>query len=113
VLERRRLIRRNPVRGKYSLWLRLLELGMRAVTHFNYPQVCGTVFASPRRGNRESAHLGILGDTEILAVASVDRIPSERMPALARHLIKATQERSTELGHVPASTRLSITKRRA
>lgn len=81
VLERHRFVRKHPTRGKYSLGMRLFELGSRAVAHLNLRECAEPYLRRLVEETHETAHICVLNGTEMLSVANVEGPWTLRAPS--------------------------------
>jgi DNA-binding IclR family transcriptional regulator len=97
VLERHRFVRRNPSQGKYSLGIKLFELGSRAVAQFDLRDRAEPFLRRLVNQTEETAHVCILDGFEMVSIANVEgpwtmRTPStvgRRTPAYCTSVGKA------------------------
>lgn len=81
VLERHGLVRRSPARGKYSLGMKLFELGNRAIAQLDLPERAKPFLHKLVQETGEDAHICILDGTEMLSIAHVEGPCRVRIPA--------------------------------
>jgi DNA-binding IclR family transcriptional regulator len=81
VLERHRLIRRNPAHGKYGLGMKLFELGNRAVARLDLRDRAEPILQRLVDETHETAHISILDGLEMLSVANVEGPWTLRTPS--------------------------------
>jgi IclR family KDG regulon transcriptional repressor len=129
VLERHQLIRKSPVEGKYSLGIKLYELGSRVVSQFDLASRSQPFLRRLVDIAGETAHVCVLNDAEMVSVANVEgpwtvRTPStvgRRTPlyctsvgkVLLAYLPKAEQGRLIDQVSFVRRTRRTITTRAA
>jgi DNA-binding IclR family transcriptional regulator len=80
-LQHHGLIRRNPTRGKYSLGMKLFELGTRAVAHLNMRECAEPYLLRLTDETRETAHVCVLSGTEMVSVANAEGSWTLRTPS--------------------------------
>jgi DNA-binding IclR family transcriptional regulator len=81
VLERQRLVRRSPRRGKYTLGMKLVELGNRAIAHLDLRERAQPVLHKLVDETGEDAHLCIPHGIEMLSIAHAEGPCRARTPA--------------------------------
>jgi DNA-binding IclR family transcriptional regulator len=79
VLERHRYIRRNAGGGKYSLGLKLFELGNRAARGLTLREHAHPFLARLVRETGETAHVGVLDEGDMVSIANVEGPRAVRM----------------------------------
>lgn len=79
VLERHRFIRRDPGDGKYTLGLKLLELGNRAARGLTLREQAQPFLARLVRETGETAHVGVLDEGDMVSIANVEGPRALRM----------------------------------
>jgi len=86
-LEHNGFIEQNPQNGKYHLGLKLFNLGQRAVSRLNLREVARRFLQQLMEKSRETVHLGILDDGEVLYIEKVEGPHALRMPSrIGRHI---------------------------
>ena len=80
VLERHRLVERHPESGKYGLGLKLFELGNRAFSRLGIGERARPYLERLAAEARETAHLCILDDGEVLYLEKVEPSRTVRVP---------------------------------
>jgi DNA-binding IclR family transcriptional regulator len=81
VLEEHQLIRRNSESGKYSLGLRLFQLGNHAIAGLRLAEQARPFLLRLVRETGETAHVCVLDGCDTLSVANVEGPRNVRMPA--------------------------------
>lgn len=81
VLERHRLVWRNPQSGRYRLGLKLFELGSKAVAQLDLRERVRPYLERLVLQTGETAHLCILNDGEMLSLANVESPRTLRTPS--------------------------------
>ena len=81
VLERHRLIRKNPTQGKYGLGMKLFELGNRAVARLDLRDRAEPLLERLVDETHETAHISVLDGTEMLSIANVEGRWTLRTPS--------------------------------
>lgn len=81
VLEQHRLVRRDPNHGKYSLGVKLFELGSHAVERLDLRGSADPILRRLVDATRETAHVCILDGTEMLSIANVQGSWAMRSPS--------------------------------
>src|SRR5262245_14046067 len=81
VLDHHRLIRRNGETGRYSLGLRLFELGTRAVRGLQLRDQAQPHLDRLARETGETVHICVFDSGEMVSLAYAEGIRSLRMPA--------------------------------
>lgn len=81
VLERHRIIRKNPANGKYALGLKLFELGSRAAKGQSLRDHAQPFLARLVRETGETAHIAVLDDGDMVSIANVEGPRTLRMPS--------------------------------
>jgi len=125
VLERQRLVERRPPSNKYGLGLKLFELGNKACARLGIAERARPHLERVAAAARETAHLCILDDGEVLYLAKVEasrtvRVPSsvgQRNPAhctavgkaLLAHLAERELDRLIQHRRLEAHTANTIT----
>jgi IclR family KDG regulon transcriptional repressor len=79
ILERHHFAERDVDTGKYQPGSKLLELGARASARVNLAAVAGPFLEKLSRETRETAHLGILSDGEVVSIATSNGYHAVRM----------------------------------
>jgi len=80
VLERERLVNRNPLTGRYRLGMKLFELGSKAVSNLSIRECARTQLEHLAFETGETVHLCVLDHGEMLYV---DKVEPERSVRLA------------------------------
>lgn len=81
VLERHRLIRKDPAQGKYGLGMKLFELGSRAVARLDLRDRAEPVLERLADETHETAHISVLDGAEMLSIANVEGRWTLRTPS--------------------------------
>lgn len=89
VLERHRLVDRDPESGRYRLGLKLFELGSRALASLDLAGRARPWLKRLVSGTGETAHFSILDRGEALSVANVESPQTIRMPATVGRRVPA------------------------
>ena len=86
-LEYNDLIRQNPETGKYRLGIKLLKLGHQAVSHLNLREICRPFLTRIMSETKETVHLAVLDDDQVLYLDKVEGPHALRMPSrVGRHI---------------------------
>jgi DNA-binding IclR family transcriptional regulator len=105
VLERHRLIRRNPAHGKYGLGMKLFELGNRAVARLDLRDRAEPILQRLVDETHETAHISILDGIEMLSVANIEGPWTLRTPSTVgrRAPLHCTSVGKVVLAYLPES----------
>jgi DNA-binding IclR family transcriptional regulator len=79
VLERHKLVEKNSSTGKYRLGLKLFELGTKAVSRLDLRERARPYLEKVVLATRETVHLCILDDTEVVYMDKIEPTRSVRM----------------------------------
>src|ERR1044072_7833665 len=86
-LEYNDLIQQNPENGKYRLGIKLFRLGHQAVSHLNLREICRPFLTRIMNETKETAHLAVLDDNQVLYLDKVEGPHALRMPSrVGRHI---------------------------
>ena len=86
-LEYNDLIRQNPETGKYRLGIKLFKLGHQAVSHLNLREICRPFLTRIMNETKETVHLAVLDDDQVLYLDKVEGPHALRMPSrVGRHI---------------------------
>jgi DNA-binding IclR family transcriptional regulator len=85
VLERHRLVDRNPDTGRYRLGLKLFELGSKAIAALDLRELARPYMIRLQSETQETVNLGVLDQGDVLYVAKVDSRRTLRMAARVGH----------------------------
>jgi DNA-binding IclR family transcriptional regulator len=80
ILEQRQLIRKSRVHGKYSLGMRLFELGSRAIEQVDLRDRAEPFLCRLVKEVGETSHIAILNGTEMLSIINVQGPRKVRTP---------------------------------
>lgn len=81
VLESHGLVRRSPTRGRYTLGMKLFELGNRAIAHLDLREHAEPFLRTLVQETGEDAHICILDGIEMLSIAHAEGPCRVRIPA--------------------------------
>jgi DNA-binding IclR family transcriptional regulator len=114
VLERHRLVWRNPQTGKYRLGLKLFELGSKAVAQLDLRERVRPYLERLVLKTGETAHLCILNDGEMLSLANVESPRTLRTPSTVgrRTPLHCTSVGKALLAFLPEGEAESLIKER-
>jgi len=86
-LEYNQLIKQNPETGKYHLGIKLFKLGNQAVRQFDLRESCRPFLMQLMDKTKETVHLAILDDDQVLYLDKVEGPHALRMPSrVGRHI---------------------------
>jgi DNA-binding IclR family transcriptional regulator len=86
-LEYNDLIQQNPDTGKYRLGIKLFRLGHQAVSHLDLREICRPFLARIMNETKETVHLAVLDDNQVLYLDKVEGPHALRMPSrVGRHI---------------------------
>src|SRR5438445_478502 len=86
-LEYNDLIKQNPSTGKYHLGIKLFKLGHQAVSQLNLREICRTFLSRLMNDTKETIHLAVLDDDQVLYLDKVEGPHALRMPSrVGRHI---------------------------
>jgi IclR family transcriptional regulator, KDG regulon repressor len=86
-LEYNDLIQQNPDNGKYRLGIKLFRLGHQAVSHLDLREICRPFLARIMNETKETVHLAVLDDNQVLYLDKVEGPHALRMPSrVGRHI---------------------------
>ena len=86
-LEYNDLIKQNPSTGKYHLGIKLFKLGHQAVSQFNLREICRPFLSRLMNDTKETIHLAVLDDDQVLYLDKVEGPHALRMPSrVGRHI---------------------------
>jgi DNA-binding IclR family transcriptional regulator len=107
VLERHQLIRKSQIEGKYSLGIKLFELGSRVVSQFDLATRSQLFLRRLVDAAGETAHVCVLNDAEMVSVANVEGPWTLRTPSTVgrRTPLYCTSVGKVLLAHLPAEAR--------
>jgi IclR family transcriptional regulator, KDG regulon repressor len=80
-LEYNELIQQNPENGKYRLGIKLFRLGHQAVSHLNLPEICRPFLTRITSETKETVHLAVLDEDQVLYLDKVEGPHALRMPS--------------------------------
>ena len=80
-LEYNDLIQQNPENGKYRLGIKLFRLGHQAVSHLNLREICRPFLTRIMNETKETAHLAVLDEDQVLYLDKVEGPHALRMPS--------------------------------
>jgi DNA-binding IclR family transcriptional regulator len=81
VLERSEYVDRNPLNGRYSLGLKLVELGTRASARLDLCELAGPILDRLMQQTGETAHVGILSHGTVVSIADSETFKTLRTPS--------------------------------
>ena len=81
VLEQNQYVDRDQASGKYSLGLKLIELGTRASSRLDLCEIAGPMLDRLMEQTGETAHIGILYDGAVISVADSESYKTLRTPS--------------------------------
>jgi IclR family transcriptional regulator, KDG regulon repressor len=86
-LEYNDLIQQNPDNGKYRLGIKLFRLGHQAVSHLDLREICRPFLARIMSETKETVHLAVLDENQVLYLDKVEGPHALRMPSrVGRHI---------------------------
>ena len=86
-LEYNDLIKQNPSTGKYHLGIKLFKLGHQAVSQLNLREICRPFLSRLMNDTKETIHLAVLDDDQVLYLDKVEGPHALRMPSrVGRHI---------------------------
>jgi len=114
VLERQRLVAKNPETGRYRLGLKLFELGARAIASTNLREQCRPHLLQVVYETEETVHLCVLDEGEVLYV---EKMEPQRSVRMASHVGRRCSVHCTAVGkailaEIPAPEIDEILRRR-
>ena len=80
-LEYNDLIKQNPSTGKYHLGIKLFKLGHQAVSQLNLREICRPLLSRLMNDTKETIHLAVLDDDQVLYLDKVEGPHALRMPS--------------------------------
>jgi DNA-binding IclR family transcriptional regulator len=80
-LEYNDLIQQNAENGKYRLGIKLFRLGHQAVSHLNLQEICRPFLTRIVNETKETVHLAVLDDNQVLYLDKVEGPHALRMPS--------------------------------
>ena len=80
-LEYNDLIKQNPSTGKYHLGIKLFKLGHQAVSQLNLREICRPFLSRLMNDTKETIHLVVLDDDQVLYLDKVEGPHALRMPS--------------------------------
>lgn len=80
-LEYNDLIQQNPESAKYRLGMKLFKLGHQVVSHLNLRDICRPFLTRIVNETKETVHLAVLDDDEVLYLDKVEGPHALRMPS--------------------------------
>src|SRR5262249_29785350 len=95
VLERHKLIERNPVSGHCRLGLKLFELGTKAISQLNLRERARPFLERLVLETSETVHLCVLDDGEVVYL---DKVEPERSVRMATSIGRRTPAHCTAVG---------------
>ena len=95
VLERHKLIERNPVSGRYRLGLKLFELGTQALAQLNLRDRARPFLERLVLETSETVHLCVLDDSEVVYL---DKVEPERSVRMATSVGRRNPAHCTAVG---------------
>ena len=81
VLEKNAYVDRSPANGKYSLGLKLIELGTHASSRLDLCELAGPVLDRLMERTGETAHIGILSQGAVISIADSESYKTLRTPS--------------------------------
>jgi IclR family transcriptional regulator, KDG regulon repressor len=81
VLEKRGYVDRSGTNGKYSLGMKLIELGTRASSRLDLCELAGPVLDRLMEQTGETAHIGILSQGSVVSIADSESYKTLRTPS--------------------------------
>ena len=104
-MEEHRLVEKNGLNAKYNLGLRLFELGSVAVRRTDVCILAPTYLEWLAGRTGETAHLGILRDTEVVSIVAIESNRTVRTPSTvgSRAPVHCTSQGKAILAHLPES----------
>lgn len=86
-LEYNDLIKQNPESGKYHLGIKLFKLGHQAASQVNLRQICRPYLMRIMNKTKETVHLAVLDEDQVLYLEKVEGPHALRMPSrVGRHI---------------------------
>lgn len=86
-LEYNDLIQQNSETGKYRLGIKLFKLGHQAVAQLNLREICRPFLTRIMNQTKETVHLAVLDDNQVLYLDKVEGPHALRMPSrVGRHI---------------------------
>ena len=86
-LEYNDLIQQNSETGKYRLGIKLFKLGHQAVAQLNLREICRPFLTRIMNQTKETVHLAVLEDNQVLYLDKVEGPHALRMPSrVGRHI---------------------------
>jgi DNA-binding IclR family transcriptional regulator len=103
VLERHRYVEKSPMSGRYGLGLKLFELGHKAISRLGLADRAHPHLERLAADVRETAHLCVLDDGEVLYLAKVEPTRTVRVPSTVgrRNPAHCTAVGKALLAHLP------------
>lgn len=80
-LEYNELIRQNPDTSKFHLGIKLFKLGHQAVSQLNLREICQPFLTRLMKETKETVHLAVLDDNQVLYLDKVEGPHALRMPS--------------------------------
>ncbi len=80
-LEYNDLIKQNPSTSKYHLGIKLFKLGHQAVSQLNLREICRPFLSRLMNDTKETIHLAVLDDDQVLYLDKVEGPHALRMPS--------------------------------
>ena len=80
-LEYNDLIKQNPSTGEYHLGIKLFKLGHQAVSQLNLREICRPFLSRLMNDTKETIHLAVLDDDQVLYLDKVEGPHALRMPS--------------------------------
>jgi len=81
VLEESGYVERSAANGKYSLGMKLIELGTRASSRLDLCELAGPVLDRLMERTGETAHIGILSQGAVISIADSESYKTLRTPS--------------------------------
>ena len=81
VLEKSGYVERSAANGKYSLGMKLIELGTRASSRLDLCELAGPVLDRLMERTGETAHIGILSQGAVISIADSESYKTLRTPS--------------------------------
>lgn len=86
-LQHNKLAHQNPKTGRYSLGIKLFELGQQAVARLDLREIARPHIEALSRETSETVHLAILDENKVLYLEKVEGPHALRMPSRVGHHI--------------------------